>query len=225
MINSYDFVDILSDKLPSDAIVVVDTGTSFTCAFQAAKMKHGQRWVSAPGHSSMGYAIPGAIGAAFASGRNVVAIIGDGAFQFNVQELSTIRHHNLPITIFVLNNGGYLTIAHMQANHFSREVGCNPKSGLSFPSTMAIAGAYDIAHVCMTYRDRLILELDRLLDYGGPVVCEIMMPPNQPLIPRVSSLKRPDGSIASKPLEDMFPFLDREEFKANMIVKAAEVLE
>jgi len=217
-INSYYFIKLLSDALPADATVVVGTGTSFTCTYQAAKMKIGQRWLSAPGYSAMGYALPASIGAVFATGKKVVCIVGDGDFQFNIQELATIAHHKLPIIIFVLNNGGYLTIKHMQDNHFGRRVGSDDGSGISFPDLIPLSNAYDIHYSCLDDAQDVRLFLDRILDYTGPAICEIAMPPDQPLIPRVQSRKNSDGSVSSGDISDMYPFLDRAEYEENMSV-------
>jgi acetolactate synthase-1/2/3 large subunit len=195
--NSFRFIEALSRDLPSDAIVVTDMGTAFTCTFQAARMKLGQRWFTASGHAPMGYALPGAIGAHYATGQRITCIVGDGSLMFNVQELQTISERGLPIDIYVLNNGGYLTMKHTQANHFGRFVG----SEFSFPSPWDIGNAF------------------------GVKMNEIHMDPMQPLIPRSSSMKRPDGSIASRPIEDMYPFLPRDVLKKEMIVKPVEVLE
>lgn len=220
-INSFKFIDALSDALPNDAVVVTDMGTAFTCTFQAARMRLGQRWITASGHAPMGYGLPGAIGAHYATGRRVVCIVGDGALQFNVQELQTIAHHKLPITIFVLNNGGYLTIKHMQANHFGRAVGSDAASGVSCPPTMALAEAFGIS--CWSFGNVIGNGfLKDVLQRDGPTMCEIKMAPDQPLIPRTASEKRADGSIFAKPLEDMLPFLPREEFRAQMIVEPVE---
>ena len=221
-INSFYFVDLLSKALPDDAIVVLDQGTAFTCTFQAATMKYGQRWIAASGCAPMGYGLPGAIGAHYATGKKVVCIVGDGALQFNVQELQTIAHNNLPIIIFVLNNSGYLSIKLMQQNHFGRMVGSEAGSGVSFPDLAKIAMAYNISHYPICDVDDLKLELD--VSENGPFIYEIMMPPDQALIPRLSSLKRPDGSIVSHPLEQLFPFLPKAEFEQNMIVPSVEVL-
>lgn len=217
-VNSFAFIDKLCEKLPDDAIIVLDQGTAFTCTFQAAKMKHGQRWLAGSGHAAMGWGLPAAVGAAFASGKKVICIVGDGDLQFNIQELATIAHNKLPIVIFVLNNGGYLTIKHMQSNHFNRYVGSEKGSGVSFPYLRPLAGAYLIPHILIKSHRVLELDLDSLLtnDWKGPIICEIMMPPDQPLIPRVSSKKMPDGSIISSSIEDMWPFLPRDEFNANM---------
>lgn len=198
---SYKFIEELCESLPSDAVVVTDMGTAFTCTFQAAKMKKGQRWLTASGHAPMGYGLPGAIGAHYATGREVTCIVGDGSLMFNIQDLQTIAHHKLPIKIYVLDNGGYLTMKHTFSNHFGKQVGTDLNSGVSFPEWQKIEDAFGVKlHV-------------------------VKMPHDQPLVPRTSSMKLPDGQITSKPLEDMFPFLPRDEFLSNMIVKPVEVFE
>lgn len=171
----------------------------------------------------MGYGLPAAIGAAFATGRKVICIVGDGGLQMNLQELATIAHHKLPITIFVLNNGGYLTMRHTCQNHFGRMTGVGPESGLSFPDLRVLSKAYGLPYFHIREHDALV-ELDWLLMRDFPHVVEIAMPHDQPLIPRSSSFKLPDGSITSKPPEDMYPFLSREEFLSNMIVKPIDAL-
>jgi acetolactate synthase-1/2/3 large subunit len=223
-INSFHFADALSIAAPEYAVVVLDQGTAFTCTMQTWRVKLGQRFCVSGGHAAMGYGLPGAIGAAYASGRPVICIAGDGAFQFNLQELQTIAHNRLPITIFVLNNGGYLTIKHMQLNHFQRHVGSEPGSGVSFPDLGKIAGAYGIAFRRLDSPKGLMDKLADTIAQPGPLICEIMMDPNQPLIPRLSSKKMPDGSIRSSALEDLFPFLPREEFNEQMIVPTVETL-
>lgn len=224
-VNSFYFVDVLSEKLGMDAVVVTDMGTSFTCTMQTFKTKAGQRFFTSSGHASMGFGLPGAIGACFASGKKkTICISGDGGLQMNIQELQTMVHYNLPIILFVLNNGGYLTIMLMQQNHFGRYVGSEPSSGVSCPDIIKVGNAYGIKTVRISNNEELHAKLDNVLTQRGPFICEIMMPENQPLIPRVSSLKRPDGSIIAKPLEDMYPFLSREEFLENMIVEPVEIL-
>ena len=184
-----------------------------------------QRLSTASGHAPMGYGLPGAIGAAFATGKMVIAIVGDGGLQMNIQELQTIIHHKLPIVIFVLNNGGYLTIKHMQQNHFGLNVGADAGSGVSCPDTMKIANAYGFHFRRLTNPSDVAMDLSMRFDRSCmPCIVEVMMPTDQALIPRLSSYKRPDGTITAKPLEDLYPFLDREEFKANMIVKPVEGL-
>lgn len=224
-INSFFFIDLLSDKLGGDAAVVTDMGTSFTCTMQTFKTKPGQRLFTSSGFSSMGFGLPGAIGACFARGKKkTILITGDGGLQMNIQELQTVVHYQLPLIIFVLNNAGYLTIKLMQQNHFGRYVGSDPSSGLSFPDIVKLAEVYGIKATRLSNQQELCQRLDAVLAEPGPYVCEILMPEDQSLIPRVSSLKLPDGRIISKPLEDLYPFLDREEFLESMIVEPVEIL-
>jgi acetolactate synthase-1/2/3 large subunit len=224
-VNSFHFVDVLSDKLEKNAVVVTDMGSSLTCTMQAFKIKTSQRLFSSSGHGSMGFGLPGAIGACFANKRKkTICISGDGGLQMNIQELQTLVHYDLPIILFVLNNGGYLTIKLVQQNHFGRYTGSSPNSGLSCPDIVKISNAYGIKTERIRNHDELHSRIDQILAEPGPFVCEIIMPEDQPLIPRVSSLKKPDGTIISKPLEDLYPFLDRKEFLENMIVDPIEVL-
>jgi len=225
-VNSFYFIDLLSEKLDENAVVVTDMGTSFTCTMQTFKTKKGQRLFTSSGHASMGFGLPGAIGACFANNRKkTICISGDGGLQMNIQELQTLVHYNLPIILFVLNNHGYLTIKLMQQNHFGRYTGSDEKSGLSCPDIIKVAKAYGIKAERIRNHTELHARIDKALLEPGPYICEIMMSGEQPLIPRTASVKRPDGSIISKPLEDLYPFLDREEFLKNMIVKPKEVLE
>lgn len=224
-VNSFYFVDLLSRKLDKHSVVVTDMGTSFTCTMQTFRTKQGQRLFTSSGHASMGFGLPGAIGACYGHGRKkTICISGDGGLQMNIQELQTLVSYNLPIILFVLNNNGYLTIKLMQQNHFGRYVGSDPSSGLRCPDIMKIAVAYGIKAIRISNQDQLDRQIDAILSEQGPFICEIMMPEDQPLIPRVSSMKKPDGSIVSKPLEDLYPFLDRKEFLGNMIIEPFEIL-
>jgi acetolactate synthase I/II/III large subunit len=224
-VNSFYFVQVLSDKLDENAVIVTDMGTSFTCTMQTFKTKLGQRLSTSSGHASMGFGLPGAIGACIGNNRmDTICISGDGGLQMNIQELQTIVHYNLPIKLFVLNNNGYLTIKATQQNHFGRFVGAEQSSGVTCPDIIKIATAYGLPTVRIANSEELIAKIDSVLQSSGPVVCEIIMGENQPLIPRVSSLKKPDGTIVSKPIEDLYPFLSREEFLENMIVAPKEIL-
>lgn len=224
-VNSFYFIDLLSNKLDKNDVIVTDMGTSFTCTMQAFRTKEGQRLFTSSGLASMGFGLPGAIGACLANERQkTILITGDGGLQMNIQELQTVCHYNLPLIIFVLNNSGYLTIKLMQQNHFGKYTGSDPSSGLSCPDIMKIATAYGIACKRISDQAELHENIDSVLMEKGPFICEIMMPEDQPLIPRVSSLKLPDGTIISKPMEDLYPFLDRDEFNENMLIKQVEIL-
>ena len=161
------------------------------------------------------------MGACFASGgRCTICLCGDGGIQLNIQELQTIVHHDLPVKVFVLNNGGYLSIRHTQDGFLeSHYVGSIKSGGLSLPDIKKVARAYGIKAEQISNHGELREKIQRVLGEPGPVVCEIMVSPDQQVTPRQGFDKRPDGTGVARPLEDMYPYLDREEFLENMIVK------
>jgi acetolactate synthase I/II/III large subunit len=220
-INIYYLVDQLSKKLSSGDVVVTDAGSTFYVGSQAIKIKKGVRYITSGGLATMGYSLPASIGLSVALGKKkVMCLTGDGSFQQNIQELQSVIHHNLPLKIFVLNNNGYLSIRFTQSRYFDKRfIGEGPKSGVSLPSTERIANAYRIKFIRANNNDELNKVLDEVIEYDGPVLCEVMCPPEQLIIPTIASEKKEDGTMISKPLEDMYPFLDREEFKENMIIK------
>lgn len=214
-VNSFEFIERLSEALDESAVVVTDMGTSFTCTFQAARMKLGQRWITASGHAPMGYGLPGAIGAHYATGKPVVCITGDGGLQVNVQELAQVAGQKLPITVFVMNNGGYLTMKHTQKNHFGRLVGADAASGLHMPSLYPLASAHGL-HYARIEGDVSTSDVLGAIALPRPCVVEVMMGTEQPLIPRVQTTRDADGTLRGGLLEDMHPLLPREEFIENM---------
>jgi acetolactate synthase I/II/III large subunit len=217
-INPYHFIDTLFEKLNRDAIVVTGNATACIVSFQTAKIKMGQRLFSNSGSASMGYDLPASIGAAVAGhGRQVICLAGDGSLQLNIQELQTVVHYQLPIKIFVLNNDGYLSIRTSQKGFFGNTVGEGPGSGVSFPDSMKLAGAYGIPAWRLDTAE-FSSQLPQILSTPGPGLCEVMLDPQQGFEPRQSSKQLPDGRIVSAPLEDMFPFLDRDELAENMLI-------
>lgn len=212
-INSFYFMEVLSDKLTEDSVVVTDMGTSFTCSMQSLKMNGSSRLFTSSSQSSMGYGLPGAIGSYFAQPeKNIMLVAGDGGFQMNIQELQSVVHYNIPIKMFILNNNGYLAISLMQDNLFKgKYIGSNAQSGVSSPDFSKVANAYGIKS--FKFNDNAELEngIDDVINYEGPVLCEIMMVENQLLIPRVQSKKDDQGNIKSTTLDDMFPHLSDEE--------------
>jgi acetolactate synthase-1/2/3 large subunit len=218
-VNSFHFVDALSESLPSGTIVVTDMGTSFTCTMQTFKTKTDQRLFTSSGLAAMGFGLPGAIGACLASGKKrTICVSGDGGAMFNIQELQTIVQHKLPLTIFILANNGYLTMKHTQQNHFGRYVGSDPSSKVSCPDFTQVANAFGIESMHIRNTAELEQELAGVLNHPGPFLCEIEMPELQLLIPRVQTMKGPNGELLPTPIEDMFPFLERDELHENMIV-------
>lgn len=219
-INSYYFIDRLSDMAAQDACILVDTGSCFHAACQTWKIKRGQKFLTTGGISSMGYWCAG-IGACEANGgRETIVITGDGSLQMNIQELATMRGNNLPIKLFVLNNNGYLLIRHTQRNFMDdRFTGESPATGVWCPDTVKVSSAYGIKAFRISTPQEADGVIKEVLHTAGPVVCEVMTPEWQALIPRISSEKMPDGSLKAHDYADMFPFLDRTEYKANMIAE------
>lgn len=220
-INLYYFVDTLSKKLKNDSVVVGDAGSAVYLPPQCLKLKDGQRYITSGGQAEMGYTIPACIGISIAKGgEEVVGITGDGSFQLNIQELQTIVHNNLPIKIFVWNNDGYLSIRATQSKFFEgRFIGTDNTSGVSFPDLRKISRAYGIKYFRVSSSRALPAVIRKVMDFPNAVICEVMCIRDQEIIPSVSAFTKEDGTIVSKPLEDMYPFLDREEFYKEMIVK------
>jgi len=219
-VNPYCFMDALFQQLPKNEIVVSGDGTACVTAFQAAYIRPGQRLYTNSGCASMGYDLPAAIGACFASGgRRIICLAGDGSIQLNLQELQTIATHRLPVKIFVLNNRGYHSIRQTQHNYFPDNiVGCGEESGLGFPDFQKLAAVYDFPYNSCRDSGELEAGIAAALNSDGPQICEIFLDLNQQFAPKLSSRKLADGRMISAPLEDLSPFLSREELKSNMII-------
>jgi acetolactate synthase-1/2/3 large subunit len=217
-LSPYYFVEELFAALADDEVVVCGNAAACIVPYQAGHLKLGQRLISNSGAASMGYDLPAAMGAAVAlEGRRVICLAGDGSLQFNIQELQTIVHHRLPVKIFVLDNGGYLSIRQTQANFFGRLVGESPSSGISFPDMVKLAQAYGLPATCIE-SDRDFPRLAGVLDAPGPALCRVCLDPAQEFEPRLKSRQLPDGSIVSPSLEDMYPFLEHEEVESNLLM-------
>ncbi|PIT88144.1 MAG: acetolactate synthase [Candidatus Magasanikbacteria bacterium CG10_big_fil_rev_8_21_14_0_10_36_32] len=217
-VNSYYFTDKLSQMATKNDLILLDTGSCFHVVCQAWKVKEGQKFLTTGGLSSMGYWAAG-IGACEANDRKrTIVITGDGSLQMNLQEFATIKHNNLPIKVFVFNNNGYLLIRHTQNNFMDgRLIGEGPSTGVWCPDSVKIAEAYGIHAVRIDSVAGIEEKIKEVLEYNGPVICDVMTPELQLLIPRVASDKMPDGSLVSRPYEDMFPFLSKEELQSNVI--------
>ena len=219
--NIYVFTSVLAEELASDDLLIPgSSGADIDKFWLAYRIKPGQRLFSTGGLGAMGFGIPASIGGCLASGRRrTISVDGDGGFQLNIQELETVSRLRLPIKFFVINNQGYASIRSSQRVHFGGHlVACDPGSGLTLPDTLRIADAYRIEAMRIDGHAHLRETIRAVLDAPGPVICEVMADPDQIVEPRVSSHVRPDGSIVSRPLEDLWPFLDREELAANMLV-------
>jgi acetolactate synthase-1/2/3 large subunit len=210
----------LNKFFKDDQIVVTDMGTALLSGHQVLKFKSGQRFMTSTGLGEMGFGLPGAIGASFATERGEVMCLNcDGGMMLNLQELQTIVHHELPIKIFIFNNDGYLMIKHTQRALFkSQAVGTNKISGVSCPDFSKIGNAFGIP----TFQIRSWDECDNVLTQvqaaKGPVICEVFMHPEQLFSPKLSLVAKSDGTLVSPPLEDLSPLLSRDVIKDAMLI-------
>jgi acetolactate synthase-1/2/3 large subunit len=218
-VNPYCFMDTLFDCLPENQVVVTANGSACVTSFQAAVLKRGQRLWTNSGCASMGYELPSAIGACKANGNEpTVCIAGDGSIMMNLQELQTIVTNRLPIKIFLLNNSGYVSIFQTQRNFFrGDEVGAGPKSGVGFPNFERLSYGFNIPYLKCEKHEDMKSSIDKAIKKIGPVLCEIIVDEMVPFSPKLVSKQMPDGEITSPPLEDLAPFLSKEELASNML--------
>jgi acetolactate synthase-1/2/3 large subunit len=221
-ISVYAFMKTLSKYLKTNDVVVLANGAACVCGLQAIEIKKGLRVFTNAGASSMGYGIAASIGVAYAQkkGEQVICIEGDGSIQMNLQELQTIVHNNLNIKIFWINNGGYHSIKQTQNSMFNAKerglCGADNTSGLSFPSAEKIAFAYGIKFEKISGTSALDDIISKVLDHSGPVICEIISNPDEDFQPKLQSKLLNDGKFYTPSLEDMYPFLSKEEMNNNI---------
>jgi len=217
-INPYHFMEELFAALNERDVVITGNATACIMSFQAGKLKRGQRLISNSGSASMGYDLPAAIGASFGApaGAQVICLAGDGSLQMNIQELQTLVQYQPAVKVFVLNNNGYLSIRTSQGNFFKRLVGEGPANGVSFPDYCKVAAAYGLESRRLDGPD-FATGLREFLALPGAAVCDVVLDDTQPFEPRMSSRQLEDGRIVTPALEDMFPFLPREELAANVL--------
>lgn len=222
-INSYVFMDRLSERMAPGDVLLSGIGLDVASQYHSFRPKAGQRVLVNANWGAMGWDLPATVGACIAHGGHTVLVTGDGSLQWNVQELLTIGQNRLPITIFVFNNSGYTCIRSTQDAFFEgRHVGAGPQSGVANPDFGKLAEAYHLAYAKIGSPGDLEAGLDRALAHPGPLLCEVMIAPGQGISPKASSFRREDGTMESRPLEDMAPFLPREEILANMCLFDAD---
>lgn len=220
-ISHYALVEAISEAAPENTIISTgSSGLAVEAFYTAFRNKPGQRIFLTSGLGSMGYGLPAAIGACFANEcRPMVAVESDGSLQLNIQEFATVRAFNLPISIIVMNNGGYASIRNTQKNYFKgRYVGTGPECGLWLPNLENIAKAYDIPYCRISDMSQLGEVLKNVLSQTGPRLIDVCLVSNEVLAPKVAALPQADGSMLSMPLEDMSPLLSREELRENMLI-------
>ncbi len=220
-VDSYYFFKKLSSLSKDGAVFAFGNGAACVSSYQSFDVKPNQRVIVNSGYASMGYGFPAAIGACLAKDKKeVICVTGDGSIQLNIQELQTIVQYKLPIKIFVLNNQGYISIRNTQKAFFNGHiVGANKESGVGIPDMVRIATAYGIETLTIKNHEELEAQINKVLSYPGAILCEVELDPEEEMYPKLSSEAKEDGTMVSKPLEDMYPFLGREEFRQNMLIK------
>jgi acetolactate synthase-1/2/3 large subunit len=221
LVNVYAFIDKLSHMLPRNSITVVANGSASVVGSQTYYIKDGDRFIMNCGISSMGYGLPAAIGACVANNKNqVICIEGDGSLMMNLQELQTMITNKLPIKLFVINNNGYHQIRQTQNNIFHNGlVGVGPESGdLDFPNMEKLASVFNLNYMRIDDNDHLEKGINKALAKNGGVLCEVCVSITQKFEPKSATKKLSDGTLVSPPLEDLAPFLSREELKKNMYI-------
>ncbi len=219
--NVYAFIKQLSSRLEEGAVTVVGNGSACVVGSHAYVIKKNQRFIINSAIASMGYDLPAAIGAAVSEkGKDIILVTGDGSIQMNLQEMQTILQNRLPVKIFMINNGGYHSIRQSQMNFFGEPlVGIGPESGdLSFPDMSKLVPAYGMDYCRIERNAELDSVIEKVLAKNGSFFCEIVVSPEQKFEPKAASKRLPDGTIVSAPLEDLAPFLSREELKENMLI-------
>jgi acetolactate synthase I/II/III large subunit len=221
-VSIFNLAEVIGTEVkPEDLLVSGSSGSGIEIFLLACPTLNGQRIYHTAGLGAMGYGLPMSLAVSIANGnRRTILVDGDGGFQFNIQELETAARLKLPVKFFVLNNDGYASIRASQTGYFGKpNIGCDSRTGLTVPDMSKVAAAYNIPCVVIPDQRNLRADVRKVLTMDGPVVIDVHVIPDEMRAPRLQSYQRPDGSFVSKPLEDMFPFLPREEFLSNMIVK------
>lgn len=219
-VNPYCFIETLSIFIgPKDILALADA-TASICTYQALDFPQGTRILTSSGSAPMGYGLPASIGACFArKKKKTICLEGDGSIQLNIQELQTVIYHKLPIKLFLYSNGGYVSIRLTQKGLFEgRIVASSQDSGVGIPNMLKIAKAYGFKTERINNHSEMERKIKKVLSTQGPVFCEVMTSSDQGFWPKAASMKLPDGSFVSRPLEDMAPFLSREELEENMLI-------
>jgi len=218
-VQPYVFTEALTRRLPASAVVACANATPSIALFQAGIVKSGQRMFANSGCAAMGYGLSASIGAALAKraeDATIVCLDGDGSLMMNIQELQTVAHADLPIKLFLYNNGEYCSIRQTQDNFFNcRHTGCDSSSGVTFPDWKKVADAFDWPYVAIDSHENLDLQIDAILRTGGRVFCDVRLVKGYLFLPKLSSRRLDDGQLISPSLEDMFPFLGEDEMKKN----------
>ncbi len=217
-INSYVFIEQLSKVASNKVSIITDMGLSFVGTHQAYKIKKSQKLFTNSGHAPMGWGLPAAFGASvFNKERQIICITGDGGIMMNIQELATIMHHKPNIKIFLYNNKGYLTIKQTQQLGFNGRLMGSEDKDLSFPKFDLIAKAHGIPYISLDGFSNLSKAINNFLNIKGPAICELILDPEQPQVPKAINQKDKDGNTIVSKFEELYPFLSQDEIRENLL--------
>jgi acetolactate synthase-1/2/3 large subunit len=218
-VDLYYLAETLSDVLHDRAVLVSDAGLEELIIPSTVSFRKGQRCIHPASQGSMGYALPGAIGAYLASGQQTVAVIGDGSIMMNLQELQTVKYHNIPIKIIVVNNNVYAIIRKRQVELFrNRTIGTDPDNGVECPSFQKVAECFEIPYIRIKSSTDLKARVASVINIDGPVICEVMAVEDQDYL-RSSHAFNSKKRIVQRPIEDLAPFMERSLFLSEMIIE------
>ena len=218
----YVLAESISESLTkSDVYVPGSSGMGSDVPYQTTRIKNGTRMFNSPGLGSMGFGIPSALGACIAADKKrVICVNGDGGFQMNIQELETIKSHNMPVKFFVINNKGYASIRNTQRTYFKEfYVGSSPESGVNLPNVKKQALSYGFDYFSIKNNGDIESIVGKIFENNEPAICEVFVDPNDTLSFKASSFIKQDGTAISRPIEDLAPFLPRKEFYGNMLIE------
>ena len=218
-INPYNFLKIFFQKAPENKIILGSSGSIITVVWHMVNIKKGDKFIISS-QGDMGFELTASIGAAIAEkDKMVIPILGEGSFQLNIQELQTIVQYKFPIKILLFNNGAYGAIEITQNLFFKSKYGVDLNSGLSFPDTEKIAYAYGIKYISVKSNECIEEVISQFLNFTNlPIILEVFCC-IQGRVPRLNAIKNEDGTFTNRPFEDMDPFMDRQEYEKEMIVK------
>ena len=222
-VNSYHFIDKLSNHLKDDQIIVTDMGTALLSGHQSIRLTKNQTMFTSLGLGEMGYGLPGAIGAAFSCPKKEVLCLNcDGGIMMNIQELHTIIENNLKIKIVIFNNDGYLMIKHTQKMLFKgKYVSVDKETGIGLPNFEKVLKAFGFDYFSLKQGDDIDEVIKNMINHESPCVLEVFMNPEQNFIPKVKGVLMPDKSILSLPIEEMSPLLSLDEVEENMLIEVS----
>ena len=217
LVDLYQIADSLSKTMPENSLLVTDSGMIELVLPTNINFKKSQRCIHPASQGSMGFALPGIIGAYFASKKLPISVVGDGSVMMNLQELATIRYNNIPAKIFIVNNNAYAVIRKRMMELFRRSIGTDSENGVGCPEFSKVAESFDLKYVKIDSNKNLDKNIKSVIEMKGPVICEIMGLENQNYLSS-GHARNSEGAIVNRPLEDQRPYLERSLFLSEMIV-------